>query len=519
MRGRRRGPEPWEACGPVRRAAWLALLVALMAGAGAGPARAQRDADRLRIVWRDAIANPDPYRNQLRSGLVVAQECWDTLVYADPNTLAMKPLLATAWRQVDDVTLEFTLREGVRFHNGDPFDADDVIYTVNTVARDPAVAVPGNTVFLDHAERVDATHVRLVLRHPYAAALATIATVLPILPHGYRERVGPAGFAAAPVGTGPYRIASVEPDGLELERWDGYFAGPKGRAAIGRLSIRTVPAGGEVAALLDGRADWSWQFGAAALDAVDHDPGLQSVRADSMRFSFLGLDAAGRTGAGNPLTRLDVRRAVAAAVDRDAFSRAATGGVGKPLRAPCYPTQFGCDQNAAVVVPHDVAAAKAALAKAGLAGGFATRLFAAGLPASAALIQQDLQRVGIDATVIQLQAGEAVGASQAGDVPLSLASWGSYSINDVAAVLSQFFGGGPQDYARDPELQALVAKGDAAGDPDIRRQAYTAAIHRITEQVYWVPLTTTVTTYAFTRDLVFQPFADELPRFYLARWR
>ena len=504
---------------PGRRAIRIALLVALIAGLGAGPARAQRDADRLRIVWRDAITDLDPYRNQLRSGLVVAQECWDTLVYSDPNTLTTKPLLATAWRQVDPVTLEFTLRDGVRFHNGDPFDADDVVYTVNVAARDPSVAVPANTAFLDHAERIDAMHVRLVLRHPYAAALDTLAAVLPILPHGYRERVGPAGFAAAPVGTGPYRIASVEPDGLELERWDGYFAGPKGRPAIGRLSIRTMAAGGEVAALLDGRADWTWQFGAEALDAVDRDPTLQSVRAESMRIGFLGLDAAGRTGAGNPLTRLEVRQALAAAIDRDAFSRTATGGAGRPLRAPCYPTQFGCDQSAAVVVPYDVAAAKAGLARAGLAGGFATRLFAAGLPASAALIQQELGRVGIDATVIQLSTGEAVTASREGDIPVSLASWGSYSINDVAAVLSQFFAGGPQDYARDPVLEALVARGDAAADPDIRRQAYAEAIHRITEQVYWVPLTTYVTNYAFTRDLAFQPFADELPRFYLARWR
>lgn len=509
----------WPRGRPGGRGAGAALLLAAVVAAWPAPARAQREADRLRIVWRDAIPDLDPYRNQLRSGLVVAQECWDTLVYVDPNTLVIKPLLATAWRQVDPVTLEFTLREGVRFHNGDPFDADDVVYTVNVAAQDPSVSVPGNTAFLDHAERIDATHVRLVLRHPYAAALDTLATVLPIMPHAYRERVGIAGFAAAPVGTGPYRIASVEKDGVELERWDGYFAGPKGKPAIARLGIRTVAAGDEVAALIDGRADWTWQFGAEALDAVDRHPGLESVRAESMRFGFLALDAAGRTGAGNPLTRLDVRQAVAASIDRDAFSRAATGGGGRPLRAPCYPTQFGCDQGAAVVVPFDVAAARASLAKAGFAGGFATRLFSSGLAAPTALIQQDLERVGIDATVVQLPAAQAVAVSQDGAMPLSLASWGSYSINDVAAVLTQFFTGGPQDYARDPELAALVTKGDEASDPDVRRQAYSAAIRRITEQVYWVPLTTYVTTYAFTHELVFQPFADELPRFYLAHWR
>ncbi len=514
-RGQGRGRRGW----PGTRAAGAALLLCALCAGWPAPARAQRDADRLRIAWRDAIADLDPYRNQLRSGLVVAMECWDTLVYVDPGTLAVKPLLATAWRQVDPVTLEFTLREGVRFHNGDPFDADDVVYTVNVAAHDPSVAVPGNFAFLDHAERIDATHVRLVLRHPYAAALDTLATVLPILPHAYRERVGEAGFAQAPVGTGPYRIASVEKDGVELERWDGYFAGPKGRPAIAKLGIRTVAPGDEVSALVDGRADWTWQFGADGLDAIDRRPELESVRAESMRFGYLALDAAGRTGAGNPLTRLEVRRAVAASIDRDAFSRAATGGAGRPLRAPCYPTQFGCDPGAAVVVPFDVAAARAALAKAGLAGGFATRLFSSGLPASTALIQQDLERVGIDATVVQLPIGRAVVASQDGVMPLSLGSWGSYSINDIAAVLTQFFTGGPQDYARDPELEVLVAKGDEASDPDVRRQAYSAAIRRITEQVYWVPLTTYVTTYAFTRDLVFQPFADELPRFFLARWR
>ncbi len=510
--------EGHQSAGPsvARRLAGLAFLTALLL---AGPVRAQREADRLRVVWRDAIANVDPYYNQLRSGLVVAQECWDTLVYADPNTLTLKPLLALAWKRVDPVTLEFTLRDGVTFHNGDKFDADDVVYTVNTVLHDPGVAVPGNYAFLDHAERVDALHVRLVLRHPYAAALDYIAAVLPIWPHAYRERVGAAGYAAAPVGTGPYRITSVEPDGLELSRWDGYFTGPKGRASIGRLSIRTVSPGEEVASLLDGRADWTWQFAADALDAIDHKDGLVSLRTQSMRFGYLALDAAGRTGAGNPLTRLDVRQAIAQSIDREAFSRAATGGAGGPLRAPCYPTQFGCDQGAATIYPHDLAAAKALLEHAGLGQVVDTRLFAYGLPEYTALIQGDLQQVGVNATVQQLSAGAAIGASMAGTAPLFLGSWGSYSINDVAAVLSQFFGGGPMDYARDPALEALVARGDESDDPDVRRQAYAAAIRRITEQVYWIPLTTYVTTYGFVRELAFQPFADELPRFYLAKWR
>src|SRR5580765_31483 len=80
------------------------------------PAHAQKSADTLRVVWRDALPNVDPYFNSARTGLIVAHQAFDTLLQRDPETLALKPLLAQSWKWLDDQTLEFELRPGTKFH-------------------------------------------------------------------------------------------------------------------------------------------------------------------------------------------------------------------------------------------------------------------------------------------------------------------------------------------------------------------------------------------------------------------
>ena len=99
------------------------------------------------------------------------------------------------------------------------------------------------------------------------------------------------------------------------------------------------------------------------------------------------------------------------------------------------------------------------------------------------------------------------------------ADWGSYSINDVSAILPQYNGGGGNDYARDPEVRALVEAGGTTTDPDQRRKNYSAAIKLITERALWMPLFTHSITYGVSKTLNFKPYPDELPRFYLTSWR
>src|SRR6185436_17477193 len=209
--------------------------------AGAVPATAQKSADTLRIVMRDALPNIDPYYNNLRTGVVMHHQGWDALVYRNPDTFKLEPLLATEWKLPDPNTIEFTLRPGVKFHDGSPFTADDVVYTINLIA--------------DPASRLSTP--------PNPAALEYFALVIPIYPKAYREKVGAEGYAKAPVGAGPYKMTKVEPGvSIDFERFEDYWAGsPKGKPAIKKMSVRFVPdATTEMTELLAGRADWIWNM-------------------------------------------------------------------------------------------------------------------------------------------------------------------------------------------------------------------------------------------------------------------
>ena len=98
------------------------------------PALAQKSADTLRISMRDALPNIDPYYNNLRTGVVMHHQAWDGLVYRNPETFKNEPLLATEWKQLDSTTIDFTLRPGVKFHDGSPFTADPMTSSTRSIS-------------------------------------------------------------------------------------------------------------------------------------------------------------------------------------------------------------------------------------------------------------------------------------------------------------------------------------------------------------------------------------------------
>lgn len=500
----------------------MALCLAMSATAAA-PASAQKSADTLRIVFRDGVPNIDPYFNNQRTGVVIAHQAWDMLVHRDPATFEIKPLIATAWTLVDDKTIDFKLRTDVKFHDGSPLTADDVVYTLNFAANpDSKLATPSNYNWIDRAEKTGDFTLRLHMKRPTPAALQYLGFVGYIHPKAYREKVGLDAFAKAPIGSGPYRITKVEPGkSVEFERFEGYWdKSPKGRPAIKRIVARMLPdAATEMTELLAGRTDWLWNLNPDQLDNVGRMPTLQSTRKESMRVGFLSLDAAGRTGAGNPLTNLKVRQAIWHAIDRQAIADKLIGGGSRVPLGPCYPNQVGCEVGEATKYEYSPEKAKKLLAEAGFANGFDTELVTFILPTWAASLQSYLQAVGIRAKITQLQVAAYTQRAWKGENPMMAGTWGSYSINDVSAIMPNYFDGGRDDYARNPELTALVKKGSETNDPAARKAAYSAAIRIVTEQAYWLPLHTYVTTYAFSRDLEFTPWADELPRFYWAKWK
>jgi peptide/nickel transport system substrate-binding protein len=491
---------------------------------GAGPAEAQRSANTLRIAFRDAVPNVDPYFNSQRTGLILGHQAMDGLVHRDPATFRIVPALATEWRWVDPKTLDFTLRSGVKFHDGSAFGADDVVYTINTIAN-PAtrVATPSNYAWIEGCEKTGDNTVRLTMKRPTPAALEYLALVTPIWPKAYRERVGAEGFSRAPVGTGPYRFTKVDvASGVEFERFNDYYeGGPKGRPAIQKLVARYIgDAATELTELLGQRVDWIWNMNPDQVANVNRMPYLQATRQESMRVGFLNMDAAGRTGADNPMTKLKVRQAVWHAIDRTAIAERLVGGGSRVPPAPCFPSQFGCNGAAAVTYAYDVAKSRALLTEAGYPNGFDIELTSYVQPRQwSEAVQNYLQAVGIRARLNLMQVAAQIQRSQRGELAMQMASWGSYSINDVSAIMPNYFIGGADDYARDPEMTRLVNAGGSTADEEARKAAYDAAIKRATEQAYWCPLHTYVSTFGFQKQLEFPTFPDELPRFYLAKWK
>ena len=484
-------------------------------------AEAQKSNDTLRITWRDAVPDVDPYRNSLRTGLIVSHEAWDMLVYRDPTNFKIVPALATSWEMPDAQTMDFTLRPGVKFHNGDPFSADDVVYTFTTILTDPKVLVPSNFAFIAGAEKLGDMTVRVKFKSVFPAALEYFAMSLPIYPKAYREKVGGEAYSKKPIGTGPYRITAVNgSSSIEFERFEDYYKdSPKGRPAIRYMKINEVlDAAGELTAFISGQANWIWQYNPDQFENLKNLPGRTAIRAGSMRIGYVQLDAAGRSGKGNPMTNVKVRQAICHAIDRNAIAHDLMQGDSHPINAPCYPTQFGCNDKIAVEYSYDPKLAKQLMTEAGFPNGFSTTLVTYMLSSFGSAVQNYLKVIGITADIQQLQVGAEVAKVMAGETPLNFGTWGSYSVNDVSAILPYFFGGGSNDYARDPQVMEDVMQGGLVIDPAERIKHYDAAIQRITEQAYWLPMFTSVTQYAFTKDLKFTPFPDELPRFYLCSW-
>ncbi|MCA3278946.1 MAG: ABC transporter substrate-binding protein [Roseomonas sp.] len=495
-----------------------------LGGIGAGPVYAQRSANTLRVAFRDAVPNIDPYFNSQRTGIIIAHQAMDGLVHRDPDTFKNVPALATEWAWQGNLAIDFKIRPGVKFHDGSDFGPDDVVYTMNRIAQlGGRLSTPGNYAWIEGAEKLDANTVRVKMKRPTPAALDYLAMVTPIWPMAYRERVGDEGYARMPISTGPYRFTKVDvSNGVEYERFDGYYqGGPKGRPSIQRITARYLSdAATELTELLAQRVDWIWNMNPDNIANVNRMPFLQALQQETMRVGYLGMDAAGRTGAGNPMTHLKVRQAIFHAIDRQALAEKLVTGGSRVPPAPCYPSQFGCNGDVAVQYEYNPAKARQLLAEAGFANGFDVELTSYVQPRQwSEAVQNYLQAVGIRARLNLMQVAAQIQRSQRGELALGMGSWGSFSINDVSAFLPQWFAGGNEDYARDQQVIDLVNEGGSSADEAVRKRAYDAAIKRITEMAYFVPLHTYVSTYAYQRQLEFKAYADELPRFYLAKWK
>jgi peptide/nickel transport system substrate-binding protein len=220
------------------------------------------------------------------------------------------------------------------------------------------------------------------------------------------------------------------------------------------------------------------------------------------------------------MTNLKVRQALFHTIDRQALADRLVRGGSRVPDAPCFPSQFGCDGEATVKYDYNPDKARRLLAEASFPNGFDIELTGYVQPRQwSEAVQNYLQAAGIRARLNLMQVAAQIQRAWRGELAMSMGSWGSYSVNDVSAILPNYFTFGNDDYARDEELKRLIEEGGSTNDEEARLHAYSAAIRRATEQAYWLPLHTYVNAYAFSRQLDFTPYPDELPRFYLAKWK
>jgi peptide/nickel transport system substrate-binding protein len=499
-----------------------ASLFALTMLAASGSALAGKADDTLNISFTKELENVDGYFNSSREGVIMQRTVWDSLLYRDPETGEYKGNLATDWKWVDDVTLDLDLRKGVKFHNGADFTADDVVYTVNWVV-DPAhgVKTQRNVNWMKSAEKLDDYKVRLHLKAPFPAAFEYLSGPVPIYPHEYYAKVGPSGMGQNPVGTGPYKVVSVEPGKhFVLEKFDGYFKdSPKGQPKIGHLDIRTIPdINTEAAELFSGGLDWIWQVPADQAEKLKEMDQFTVANESTMRIGYIDMDAAGRTGEKNPMTDVRVRRAVAHAIDRQAIVDGLLKGKSKVVDAACFPTQFGCTDDV-TKYDYDPEKAKELLAEAGYPDGFTIDFYAYRDREYAEALANYLNAVGIKTNFKLLQYSALRELRMKQGTPMSFQTWGSYSINDASAIVSQFFKLGSLDTARDEEIKGWLDVADSSIDPEKRKEYYAKAFKKIADQAYWVPLFSYNANYVFTKDLDYTPTTDAIPRFFQMSWK
>jgi len=490
----------------------LTLCAAAVHPAVAGPSD-----NSLRWASNNMPANLDFYTHNLREGIVLAHQIWDTLVYRNPKTGELEPNLAQSYRVIDDKTLEFTLRRGVKFHNGVEMTADDVVATVQYVTTHPT---PQPVSFLARAEKIDDYTVLLHLKEPFPPALEYLANILPIYPKQYYAEVGPEGMGRQPIGTGPYRVTEVVlGNSVKMQAFEDYFAAVKSKPAIQIQEFRRIPEfNTQVLELMTGALDWIWRVPSDTVPRLKSNSALKIQAGQLMRIAFMPMDALGRSG-NSPLQDRRVRQAINHAVNREAIRAALMGEGSELINAICSPVQFGCTEEDVVVYDYNPQKAKQLLAEAGYPDGFTVEAYAYRDRPIFEAVMGDLGKVGITLNLNWLQPSTLLKQIGEGKTAFQFHVWGSLSIRDAYASIGYWYDGGDMDYARNPRVLELL-KGDAYSlDPETRKAAYREALGIVSKEAYAIPLFNYNLNYAYHKDLVFTPTPDEVPQFFEAAWK
>ena len=470
-----------------------------------------RAAEKALVVCDD-VTDPmtlDPQKQFSEKNHTIVQQMFEGLVRFDAGG-EVRPALAVSWRRLDDRTVQFVLRRGVRFQNGEPFDAASVKFSVERYL-DPATGFPA-LGFIDSLERVEAvdTHtVNVVTKFPDGLLLNRLAGFVVMVPPKYYREQPEAVLRERPVGSGPFRFKSWERGkALTLEANRDYW--DPGVPRLDALSFRFVPADKQVAELLAGRIDLLTSLPGTRTLEVQKNPGTAVMK----RPTYYTVAANFNTGR-KPLSDPKVREALNLAVDRADLVRYDIFGNGIPLGTLSQPGEFGRDESV-TPYPHDPARARALLKEAGYPEGFALKaLLKLNAERTGRILAKQLLEVGVRLDITTFKDSEMFEFYRDKD------RW-DISIYDCPDpmhhaffIRSIFLGGGsPFSLAPDPGVDERLGRLVTTLD-SVAQKAVSQELDRyIRDRHLALPTYQRNRTYGLRRGVIFEPYVSGMPYFY-----
>ncbi len=454
-------------------------------------------AQTLTIGVRTGPESIDPHWSTLGGHIEALRHVYDSLVGQDEN-LNLKPALALSWKPVDDNTWEFKLRDGVRFHDGSEFTAEDVKFSLDRIP-----VVTGTMPMTLYTKRVRGSEVvdKLTLRVTTDGPAPTLPndfTRLMVVSRGIgmepRNEQFNSGKAA--IGTGPFKFVAWEPRGdLVLERFPDWWGGQQPWARVVRREIPNDAA--RLAALKSGQVNLVNYVPATDAASLQRDPSIDTLIGDSVYVFNVYLKVGdklprpakvdGREIEANPLKDSRVRQALDLAIDRRALARVVFEGLAKPMSQLMPDNFFGASPN----LPErraDLPRARTLLAEAGYPKGFEIDLYCTSnrLPGDGALceaVAQQWSRVGLKVNPNALIGTVFFPASQRGEYSMEMSGWGTltgeaaYTYGamihspDPSVGLGNFNRSG---YAN-PDVDKLLLDGSRTLDEKARREMFVRA--------------------------------------------
>ena len=439
-------------------------------------------------------ASLDPHRStDVVAAEILANVC-ETLVRVRPGTLRPEGVLATAWATTDQRVWTFTLREGVRFHDGSALDADAVVANLDLLRRERG--------FPGRALRLGPHLVQITLDRANAALLPTLSQPQFAI-QSPRQLAFPGN---PPVGTGPFLVHDVRPALVELLSFPRYWGGAP---RLERLVFRRFnDASALVQALTAGTADVSSAIGPAEVAALRSRPDLALDSQTGLNLVYLALNDE-RT----PFRDVRVRQALSRAIDRHALLHL-LGGHAEAAQGPLPPSVFG-RVGLARELRLDRDSARRLLSAAHLPDGTVLTLSVSRAPrpylsdplAIAARIRDDLAAVGLAVRLRQAVSWpEQVALTSRGDFELALLGWHADTLdpNDFLSALldSASIGATNRSRYRSDAMDSLLKRARMDSAPRARQALYREALDLFQKDMPFVPLLHASSFTAHRREVV-----------------